>query len=95
MIGVNFVSLFATFIQQLPVFGELIYNGCTLTGGSTVLWYDVAGQTDIFLLVVFVENTTNNVDYFCTLVTRSVRVQLLNLGRFSDGLASNGLGDIV
>ena len=94
MVGVHFESLFVPSLQQLPAFGELIYDVCALTGGSTVLWDDVSGQTDGFSFIVFVENTTNNVDYFSTLVTGSVHVQLLNIGRFSDGIAINGLGDI-
>ena len=40
------------------------------------------------------QHTTKNVDYFSTLVTCSVRVQLLNLEGASDGIASNGLVNI-
>ena len=94
MVGVNLESLFVPPLQQLPAFVELIYDGHALTGSSIVLWDDVAGQTDGFKFLVLVENVTNNVDYFNTLVTRSVCVQLLNPGRFRDGLARNGLDDI-
>ena len=40
---VHFYSLFVPSLYQLTAFGELIYDGRALTGGSTVLWDDVAG----------------------------------------------------